>query len=389
MGILDAPVIPKDSTGRRLDSFSIADASAARPGNRVAFLGDSITQSAWQNSTQLRGSSYPLYAQMLSGGRVLTVRNAGISGERSDQILARFDTDITPYKPNAVVILAGRNDIAQGITLSVYQANVIAMVAKTRAIGATPILGLIPPVNTGTDKPTTIKWNTWLRYYAAANGIITLDFYTLMVDPAAGGYLSTYNTDGTHPSVSGYIAMGQLVADKLGPLLPNWTPPLAVDNGDTGQLYPSNPILLTDSNADGVPDGWFAYGGSTGYAHALVTDANVRGKMMQITQSANASLRALQRSFTGFNVGDKVAVCGVMTTDGGVRTQVKATFTGNGGTASPADITAPITRGFFYQEYTVPTGTTNIMIDLIANAGTGVVSWGQVTPINLTALGLA
>jgi lysophospholipase L1-like esterase len=378
----------KDSTGRRLDAFAVAAIGGARPGNRVAFLGDSITQSAWQNSTQTQGSSFPLYAQALSAGRILAVRNAGVSGERSDQMLARFDADITPYKPNAVVVTAGRNDIAQAVTLATFRTNMIAIFDKVRAIGAIPVIGLIPPVNTGADKPTTIKWNTWLRYYAAANGIIVLDFYTLLVDPANGSYAAAYNTDGTHPSVTGYVAMGQLTVDKLAPLLPAWGPPLAVDNGDTAQLYASNPVLLTDTNADGVPDGWFAYGGSSGYAHALVTDSAVPGKLMRITQTANASLRAIQRSFTAFAVGDKVAICGVITTDGGVRTQVKATFTGNGGTAQALDITTPVTRGLFYQEYTIPAGTTGVMIDLIANAGTGVVSWGQVTPINLTALGL-
>lgn len=379
----------KDATGRRLDTFNVASMVHARPGNRVAFLGDSITQASWQNSTQTQGSSFPLYAQMLSAGRILTVRNAGISGERSDQMLARFDSDVTPYKPNAVVVMAGRNDINQSVGLATFQANMLAIFSKIRAIGAIPVIGLIPPVNTPADKPTTVKWNTWLRYYAAASGIIVLDFYTLLVDPATGSYAAAYNTDGTHPSHSGYVAMGQLCADKLAPLLPAWGPPLAVDNGNTAQLYSSNPVLLTDTNGDGVPDGWFAYGGSTGYAHALVTDAAVPGKLMQITQTANASLRAMQRGFTAFSVGDKVALCGVITTDGGIRAQVKVTFTGNGGTANAADFTVPVTRGLFHQEYTIPTGTTSVMVDLIAHPGTGVVSWGQVTPVNLTALGLA
>lgn len=363
--------------------------SAARPGNRVVYLGDSITAASWQNSTLTQGSSFPLYAQMLSGGRALTVRNAGVSGERSDQMLARFDTDVTPYAPNAVMLTAGRNDIAQAVTLAVFRTNVETIMAKIRAIGAVPVIGLIPPTNTGAQHPDTIKFNTWLKYYAATNGIIVVDFYSLLVDPVNGNYLSAYNGDGLHPNHAGYMAMGQLVSDKLSSLLPTWGPQLAVDNGDSAQLYGTNAVLLTDSNADGVPESWFAYGGSTGYAHALVTDSAVPGKMMQITQTANASLRAIQRSFTGFAVGDKIALAGRITSNGGIRTQVKLTFTGNGATANAADFTNAVTRGVFYQEFVIPAGTTAVLIDLIAHPGTGVVSWGQMTPMNLTALGLA
>jgi len=384
MGILDTPAYSRaasDATYARLNS--------GRPGNRVVYLGDSITQASWQNSSGTQGSSFPLYAQMISGGRVLTARNAGVSGERSDQMLARFDTDVTPYAPNAVMLTAGRNDINQGVTLATFKVNVLAIMAKIRAIGAIPIIGLIPPTNTTAQHGDTIKFNTWLKYYAASNGIAVVDFYSLFVDPANGNYLAAYYTDGTHPSHSGYLAMGQLVSDKLSPLLPTWGPQLAVDNGDGAQLYGTNAVLLTDTNADGVPDGWFAYGGSTGYAHALVADSAVPGKMMQITQTANVSLRAMQRTFTGFTVGDKIALAGRITTDGGVRTQVKLTFTGSGTTAQAADFTNAVTRGVFYYEFVVPAGTTGVLVDLIANAGTGVVSWGQLTPVNLTALGIS
>ena len=42
------------------------------------------------------------------------VLNRGVNGERSDQILARFDRHVMEAKPAAVVIIAGVNDIYQG-----------------------------------------------------------------------------------------------------------------------------------------------------------------------------------------------------------------------------------------------------------------------------------
>lgn len=52
------------------------------------------------------------------------------------------------------------------------------------------------------------KFNTWRKYYAAANGIAVVDFYNLLVDPANGNYLAGYYSDGLHPSHAGYLARG-------------------------------------------------------------------------------------------------------------------------------------------------------------------------------------
>lgn len=68
--------------------------------------------------------------------------------------------------------------------------------------------------------------------------------------------------------------------------------------------------------------------------------------------------------------------------------EIKATFTGGTGNARVL-FKATVTRGVTYQEFVVPAGTTSNMVDLIAGAGSGVVAWGQITRVNLTALGLS
>src|SRR3989442_5861562 len=42
------------------------------------------------------------------------VLNRGVNGERSDQIRARFQRDVVDARPDAVVIVAGVNDVYQG-----------------------------------------------------------------------------------------------------------------------------------------------------------------------------------------------------------------------------------------------------------------------------------
>jgi lysophospholipase L1-like esterase len=375
---------PASAPGQYLAS-AYAGVYAARPGNRIAYLGDSITQGSWVASSNFQGTSFPLYAMLSSGGRLLTAANAGVSGDTTAGMLSRFDTDVAPVGPTAVVLLGGTNDMAGTVTLAQYAANVRAIVAKTRALGAVPVLCTIPPNNTTARHAKINTWNAWMRYFASGQGITVVDFYGLLADPVSGNYLSTYAGDGTHPNGAGYIAMGQLVSSALSPLSPDWKPYLSQDNADPlNALSTTNSVMLTDAGADGVPDGWFAYGGSTGYAHALVTDTSVKGKMAQITQTSNASLRSIQKSFAGVSAGDRIALAGVVTSDGGVRAQAKFTFTGPGTSATAMDFTSPITRGVFYQEVTVPSGTTGVVIDLIANPGTGVVAFGQVTGVNFT-----
>lgn len=359
--------------------------SGVRPGNRVAYLGDSITQAGWQNSTNFQSDSYPLYAMLTSGCRLVTVANAGLSGDTSGGALSRFDSQVAPFAPTAVVILLGTNDIGLGYAMSTWTANIEAIVAKTRGCGAVPVLCTIPPNNDSTRHAMINTWNAWLRRYAASQGLTIINFYKLLADPTNGNYSSTYVTDGTHPNTAGYLAMGNLVSSVLSPLAPNWQPYVSQDNTDAlNVLTSTNSVMLTDANSDGVPDGWFAYGGSSGYAHALVTDSQVVGKMAQITQTANASIRSIQKGLSGVSVGDQIAISGIVTSDGGVAVHAKTTFVGASSSADASSFTNPVTRGWFYQEFTIPASTTSVTLDLIAGAGTGVVAFGQVTAINLT-----
>ena len=271
---------------------SKAPIAGARPGSRIVTLGDSITQGADDYATKAQGISWPHYMGLFSGQRASVVQNAGIAGNNTAQMLARFDTDVTPYNPTAVVLLAGTNDVGQGRSFADWSADVVAIVAKIRAIGAVPVLGTIPP-NNGADRRQQIgQFNTWLRSYAASQGLTVIPFYALLVDPANGSFKSAYYSDGTHPSTAGQIAMGQLAADTLAPLLPVNSPPITSDDVDA-----NNNIALgcfTAGAGSTLPAGWTDGAGiPAGSVLSYVTDAQVPGQMVKITQTATAGLRQL------------------------------------------------------------------------------------------------
>src|SRR5208282_4297140 len=51
------------------------------------------------------------------------VLNKGVNGERSDQVLSRFQHDVVREEAKVVIILAGVNDIFQGRTATYVERN--------------------------------------------------------------------------------------------------------------------------------------------------------------------------------------------------------------------------------------------------------------------------
>lgn len=372
-------------------------AGMASLGNRVVFLGDSITiRNDTGTTNQNWGDGWTTYASLLSGGKISKVRNAGVAGNTSAQMLARFDTDVTPYAPNVVSILAGTNDTGSGVALATTATNIRSMVAKCFAIGALPVLGTIPPCATGTPanrQRDIVRLNEWITRYAQTSGLPLIDFYSTLVDTTTGGYQSAYNSgDGIHPSAAGDLVMGQLASDVLSPLIRAWTPPLVGFNTEP-ESGPINGMFLVDTNSDGVPNNWTGAGGSSGFTHSIVTDANVRGQMAKIQQTANASLRYL---YSGgipgtYTASDVLGFGAVVTSDGGVVANMKIEFF-TAGSVSISSVThqfsRAVTRGVFWTEVTCPANTAIVAISLIANPGTGNVQWGRVTVRNLTGTGI-
>lgn len=440
---------------------TFAPALAGRPGGSVVFLGDSITAGADDNTYEAAGVSWPTLAALYSGQRLRRTRNAGVPGNTTAAMLARFDTDVTPYDPATVTLLCGTNDHSTMSTTAAFTAwteTVEAIIAKIRGIGAVPVMATVPPINTASRKPWVARMNAWINAYAAARGIAVLDFYTLLADPTNSDYKSGYYNDGVHPNAAGYVAMGSYAATALAGLLPFGGPPLCADDIDRANIVTKG--CFTAGTGSSLPTNW-ANGSGTpaGSTVSYVVDSYVPGQMLQIAQVAT-TLRVVQFSlyigsttltnsvsaggtslvipdradfggvlFIGSGAtaeaakiasssgagpqtetlatgllfdhaagetiiksaipGDELIFTGVVTSDGGVPVTVDTTCTG--AAYSPAalkTVTAAVTRGVWYQRFTVPAGTTQITFRLHAGAGTGTVAFGRVGVYNATRLGI-
>ena len=195
----------------QLGRYRAADAALpAVAAGRVVFYGDSITD-AWELNG---GSFFP--------GKPYV--NRGISGQTTPQMLVRFRQDVVELHPEAVVILAGTNDIAGNTgpsTQGMIEDNFKSMTEIAKANGIRVILASVLPAAQYpwrpevADVPAKIEaLNAWLKEYCAREKLTYLDYWTAMAGPD-GGMKPGISKDGVHPNAAGYAIMEPLAEAAL------------------------------------------------------------------------------------------------------------------------------------------------------------------------------
>jgi len=148
------------------------------------------------------------------------VLNRGVNGERSDQILNRFDRDVVSESPRVVVVLAGVNDVYQGFPAEFTEKNLDAMYEGAVSSKATPIGCSILPYNTIDERSFTKMTgiNEWVKSTCQERGFPFCDTSMAASDPMRRDRLSG-TPDGLHPDVAGYRMMGEQVTLTIERLL--------------------------------------------------------------------------------------------------------------------------------------------------------------------------
>lgn len=367
------PAAPQDAATK---GYVDSGMSKILAGNGFVALGDSIsTADTAATGGGGYGAAWPHLACALSGQRLAFRGNAGVAGERSDQILARVP-NVVALGANIVVVMAGVNDITQGISFSAWSGNIKAIVAQLRASGIRPVLATLPPRSTSTYLAQIIQWNAWLKAYARQHNLDLLDFFSVLVDPLTGLYKAGWTVDGLHPSQTAHVQIANYVVSQLRTSA--FTPLSAqVGTGDASNLI-TNPLLA----GSGTPAGW-ATSGSAGsdYVEGLVTDPDFLGQAWQVAYTNTAAANVF-REFkqaagvtSGWSAGDTILVS--------CRAKVKAsnvaapnTVAGliirvqrlGAGTVYYAPVSGDATvhgSALFQFEMVVPAGATSLLMDTI------------------------
>jgi lysophospholipase L1-like esterase len=370
--------------------------AARLPGNRAVFLGDSNTFGYNQ-----QGENYPDAACLYSGGNLIKVKNAGVSGQTIAQIAARVQTDVIDTGANICFVMAGTNDLPSDTVdleplKTAYRNDIIE---KLRAAGVTPILCSILPGEWSTARKSKIvQFNLWINRQAQVLGIPYVNFYKELVDPATGNWLSTYavspTSDAYHPNAAAYRRMGKIAYDTIAPWLPPAPAPLVANNIETTNKH-YNGCFIIDSNADSMPDGNVAIGTSAGLNYALEDAAGYVGKAwrLTITNGTGDLSRGIQSPSTGHVAGNRIAVAAkvdIASADLPAGCGFIMDLAWNNGTTETVFKTGvQVTGGVAYVEAVVPAGATSVDVRRyfkVAASRTDTFKLGQITVRDLTAL---
>lgn len=171
----------------------------------VVFFGDSITS----NWGIYRGSFF-------SANNFLC---KGVSGETTGSMLKRYASDVIDQHPQAVVILAGTNDIAQKdgvfVTAEQISSNIFLMAKMAQSAGIKVVLcSLLPSSGYGLI-PTL---NTIIEEWAVNNNCEYVDYYSMFVQ-ADGSLDPKFTTDNCHLVAEGYYIMEQAIMPILESML--------------------------------------------------------------------------------------------------------------------------------------------------------------------------
>ncbi|MFL5906485.1 MAG: SGNH/GDSL hydrolase family protein, partial [Solirubrobacterales bacterium] len=147
----------------------------------------------------------------------LQIRNCGVRGERTDEIVQRFEECVTGA--DGVVIQGGTNDLAQGLPVSAVAANLRGMVEAAKEENLDVALADVLPVNPAhpAGDPLIAELNRRISAIAHSEEVILLPFHQTLEDRQAPGTMpSEWTADGLHPSVEGYRRLGELAFEPPG-----------------------------------------------------------------------------------------------------------------------------------------------------------------------------
>lgn len=198
-----------------------------KTGDKVAFLGDSITEAGQRSPggyVQLIGSG------LLANGVKIEILGAGISGHKSNDMLARLDKDVLSKKPQWMTLSCGVNDVwhhEKGVPLDDYKKNITSIVDQAQGAGVGVVIltsTMIGEDASNADNRELAGYNDFLRALAKEKKCLLADLNACMhaaraaavetrPKPSDGNYLTT---DGVHMAFLGNHMMALGVLQGIG-----------------------------------------------------------------------------------------------------------------------------------------------------------------------------
>lgn len=195
----------------------------------IVFFGDSITDSAkFSNPNYPYGAGYfhmikaeldVFYPQLN-----VTVYNEGISGNKTENLLERFDKDVVPHNPDLVVMFIGINDVwhpveagGRPIFNEIFN-RFDTLIDRIKALNSDVLL--ITPILFPTDEffsnllPIFEEFTVEYKKYLENKKVEYIDLYEIL-KPYSILSNNRVTKDSVHPTPFGHGLIAQTIIDYL------------------------------------------------------------------------------------------------------------------------------------------------------------------------------
>ncbi len=211
------------------------DPRMTRPTTTALFTGDSITDMGRRTDPSgFLGAGYVRrIAEMAAEGDPhLVVVNTGVSGDRTTDLIARWDADVIQRRPDVLTILIGANDMwrrydsGMPMTAEEFAANYASLLDRVRDELELRQLVLMEPFLV----PVRDEQRAWrtedldakravTRELAARYGAVFIPLDGILGERAAAAGPASVIEDGVHPSAGGHELIARSWWEAVAPTL--------------------------------------------------------------------------------------------------------------------------------------------------------------------------
>ena len=192
-------------------------------GQKIAFMGDSITAAGKRKG----GYCQLVLAALKDQGIECEAVFAGISGHKSNQMLARLAKDVLDHKPHWMTLSCGVNDVwhgKRGVDLESYKKNITEIVTRAQAAGVKVMILTSTMIKEDQSNDLNQKlapYNEFLRMLAKKKKCLLADLNAdmqaaLKKFPADAPKGKQLTGDGVHMNKDGNKMMAKGVAKAFG-----------------------------------------------------------------------------------------------------------------------------------------------------------------------------
>jgi lysophospholipase L1-like esterase len=196
-----------------------------KEGEKIAFLGDSITADGFNNAG---GYVKLVGAGLAANGTKVELIGAGCGGHKSNHMLDRLERDVLSKKPQWMTLSCGVNDVwhgPTGILLPDYEKNITAIVDRAQQAGIKVVILTSTMIGEDQNNPDNQKlepYNQFLRKLAKEKNCQLADLNADMQAALTAARQATsakgdlLTTDGVHMAFAGDLMMASGVLKSLG-----------------------------------------------------------------------------------------------------------------------------------------------------------------------------